>query len=62
MSNYYLCDRCRQAIKDFGDQVLCAPYWPITDKCVMFDYHGEGGRRYDDPTVICPNFKPREDE
>ena len=64
MSNYYLCDVC--ARKMDGDHVntcICVPSFPREHrKKVMFDHHGKGGKRYDEPRDVCRDFEPRRDE
>ena len=61
MSNFYLCDYCRKKIKDFGTDVLCQHTWPCAPKKVMFDHHGKGGKRYDEPTDVCEHYESRSD-
>ena len=66
MSNFHLCDRCmRRSTIWRGDHEVSALCYCVDDdggrdivkKRVMFDYHGKGGRRYDDSLDVCKDFK-----
>lgn len=63
MSNYYLCDCCESKVIDYVfDSCLCRAHgMERMRKRVMVDYHGKGGKRYDEPTDVCADFKRRED-
>ena len=69
MSNFYLCDRCKHYD---GQSVVAGTHGYCKAGCdgygsnlrrkkVMYDYHGKGGKRYDEPLDVCPDFERRED-
>ena len=61
MSNFILCNYCKHQHNQFID------YTREDEMCnagemepkVMYDYHGKGGRRYDEPTDVCEKFERR---
>ena len=63
MSNYFLCDQCERKLADAPNHtVFCIAKYCGTipvPKLVMFDHHGKGGKRYDDPTDVCEHVRPR---
>lgn len=61
MSNYYLCsycDNCKQ-LWSWAKEVDCKAGHDTAK--VMYDYHGVGGKRYDEPTDVCKDYEPRSD-
>ena len=60
MSNYFLCDACDGKVADAPHHtVFCSALYCgaiAVPKCVMFDHHGRGGKRYDDPTDVCRHY------
>lgn len=63
MSHFYLCDHCdnMDSLVMFLDEHIQCAELGVVKKRVMFDYHGKGGKRYDEPTDVCPVFKGRKD-
>ena len=61
MSNYYLCNYCAY---DHWERTKTFHEWSCRkgnpERKVMVDYHGKGGKRYDEPTEVCADFRPRE--
>ena len=60
ISNYFLCDTCGNCkqLWEWAHEVDCKAGHDTAK--VMFDHHGKGGRRYDEPTDVCEHFKPKE--
>lgn len=60
MSNYYLCDICKnkRQLWPWANEVDCEA--GIDTAKVMFDYHGKGGKRYDEPHDVCKHYEPRQ--
>lgn len=61
MSNYYLCDLCAKRIQlwEWANEVDCED--ELKTAKTMYDHHGQGGRRYDEPTDVCPDYERKED-
>lgn len=65
MSNFYLCDMCEKKFSVDDQSAVISPYCQcevykdVHPKHVMFDHHGFGGKRYDDPLEVCEHFAKR---
>ena len=59
ISNYYLCELCEneRQMWSWANEVDCKKGHD-TPK-VMFDHHGKGGKRYDNPTDVCADYRVR---
>lgn len=61
MSNFYLCDFCRhQNVKGVNHKWTWSCDAGEVEPKVMLDYHGRGGKRYDEPTDVCDKYEPKE--
>lgn len=61
ISNYYLCDYCKyqhDRNTDYEWTELCNV--GETEPKVMYDHHGKGGKRYDEPRDVCEHFEERQ--
>jgi len=57
MSNFFLCDTCRnyrRIEREYDCDGWCVAGGKPNE--VMYDYHGVGGRRYDEPTDVCEHY------
>ena len=63
ISNFFLCDYCdNNAMDVWIDTCHCrAKGMKHVPKKAMLDYHGVGGKRYDEPTDVCKDYEPRKD-
>lgn len=62
MSNYYLCDTCGKKFAADVQTALCpfcqcVPYPTVHPKRVVYDHHGFGGKRLDEPLDVCKEFE-----